>query len=114
MACYQVAGLPTRISNDHVKVKFTYNNKPLTGAVVMLSNGKTSSSHQAVVNSDGWAIFPKVKPGNYRLVFDGPSHETFEIVLEETSGKANSMYVNFYADYCRSILVRGDPRDPEF
>jgi hypothetical protein len=113
--CYQVAGPPTRISNEHLKVKFTYNGKPLAGAVVMLSNPKANVSRQAVVDKDGWATFSKVKPGNYRLIFDGPSHETFEVVLEEkTRDKANSMYVNFYADYCQNILVRGDLKEPEF
>ena len=114
LACYQVAGPPTRISNDHLKVKFTYNSKPLAGAVVMLSNRKANASQQAIVDKAGWATFPKVKPGNYRLIFNGPSHETFEIVLEPPSGNATSMYVYFYADYCQNIQVRTEPKDPEF
>ena len=80
----------------------------------MLSNGKASASRQAVVDKEGWVVFAKVKSGKYRLNFDGPSHETFEIVLERISGKYDSMYVGFYADYCQNILVRGDPSSPEF
>lgn len=83
--------------------------KPLSGATAFLYNRKRSVSLHIKVGEDGWVRFPMTAAGNYSLILDGPSHESFDIVLHSVSENAQAILVSFSKDYCASVSLGKDP-----
>lgn len=88
--------------------------KPLEGAVAFLSNQKRTVSLRVRVGEDGWVRFPKVPGGKYKLVMDGPSHETFDVQLKHSDANAQGALISFSEDYRASVSPGDDPMFYDF
>ncbi len=108
-ACWQVSRPPIKLTNNHINVRFAYVAKPLDGALVLLRNQKHGFSLQIKVEKDGWVRFPAIPAGIYKLIVDGPSHESFDVVLDRSAGNAQAIFISFSEDYCSSVSLRNDP-----
>lgn len=106
--CFQVDERPIKYFGDQLKVNFSYERKPLSGAYISLFNKQTKKVSLATANKQGWASFTNVPGGKYKLTMDGPSHESFDVEFTRTAWTFNSIYINFYADYCHSISIHGE------
>ena len=106
IACWQTGSGPLKINNDCVRARFTYAGKPIPAAFVTLLDRKRGAISTKKVDASGWVFFPHVVPGEYKLVMEGPSHETLEISLSPAVSIKTTAAVNFFADYCmeKSIL----------
>ena len=113
-ACWQTSRPPIKMSNDRISVKFTYEGKPLAGAVAFLSNQKRTVSLHITVDKDGWVRFPKIPSGRYKLVMDGPSHESFDVELTHSDANARGILVAFSEDYCAYVSLGRDPMFYDF
>lgn len=115
-ACWQDSRPPIKVTNDHVSVQFTRHGKPLDDALIMLYNRKLNVVLQIKTDKDGQATFPKTPNGAYKLVMDGPSHESFQVVLDRhgTGGMYQAIYISFSADYCAWVSLRDDPSRFDF
>ena len=105
-ACFQIDSHPIECSGDRLKVNFSYEGKPLSGAFISLLNKRTGSISTAMVDKQGWVSFKDLPSGKYKLVMDGPSHEPFDVEFTRSEGNINSVNILFYADYCHSISIR--------
>ncbi len=104
-ACFQIAQPPIRCSANRLSVNFSYEGKPLSGALVTVYEKHKKSTFHSRVDKDGWITFQDVPTGNYKLIFDGPSHETFDVDFTRLEELSNSIFVRFYADYCQAVSV---------
>jgi len=75
----------------------------------MLYNRKLHVSVQIKADEDGWVRFPRVPAATYRLTIDGPSHESFEVVLNRANANERAIFISFRGDYCDSVSLRNEP-----
>jgi len=106
LACFQVAESPIKYVSKQFAANFSYEGKPLAGASVTLYEKQKKSVIRSEVNPAGWVYFKDVPAGSYKLVFDGPSHEPFDVEFSRGSDVSNSLFISFYADYCHAVTVR--------
>jgi hypothetical protein len=40
---------------------------------------------------------------------DAPAHESFDVLLDRSAGKAQAIFISFSEDYCFSVSLGNDP-----
>lgn len=115
-ACWD-ATKPIDVPAGNAGMRITFEGGPTKFAVVMLRNRQSGESIQSSIDRDGWVKFLKVRRGTYKLVIDGPSHESFDVVAAAPASVQSGstlVYVFFSKDYCAQIRVLEDPTVPTY
>jgi len=105
-ACLQISDSPVTLHNTDIKVHFAYVGKAMAGDPVTLWSRKKGTIARASTDKEGWCVFKDVPPGEYKVILQSPSHETFNVVLDSIGTVKTSMAVHFDTwDYCRSVRI---------
>ncbi|HKO04378.1 MAG TPA: carboxypeptidase-like regulatory domain-containing protein [Candidatus Acidoferrales bacterium] len=108
LACWQVGGPPTKVENNAIKMRLTYDHKPIANSPVLLQLNEKETLARTRTDRDGWFAFRNLAPGEYRVTLLSPSHETFQIVLSPAAEHKTQLSINFYGDWCGDISVIAD------
>ncbi len=104
-ACFQINDSPVTLHNSDLKVHFAYAGKAMTGDAVTLSSRKRGTISRVNTDKEGWCVFKDVPAGEYKVVLQSPSYETFDVLLTPSGNVKTWMAVDFIGDYCRSTRV---------
>src|SRR5260370_38596716 len=78
----------------------------MAGNPVTLGSRKKGTIARVSTDQDGWGIFKDVPPGEYKVILQSPSYETFEVRLDSFGTVKTSMAVHFdTSDYCRTVRI---------
>jgi hypothetical protein len=108
LACFQIGGSPSVLQNKDVKVRFTFDGKPLSNAPVSLWNHKKGTIAKSETASNGWCVFKGIPVGEYKLMLHGPSNESFRIELQRSETDKTAMKVNFVDEWCSQMAIIQD------
>lgn len=115
-ACWE-ATKPIKIPAGDVRVRITFAGEPTKITVVMLRNRQSGESAQFSVDREGWVKFPKALHGEYKLIIDGPSHESFEVIAGPSfpAQHASSLVYFFFSNGgCTQVRILDDHSEPTF
>src|SRR5260370_29729840 len=105
-ACFQIGDSPVTLHNTDIKVYFAYAGKAMAGNPVTLWSRKKGTIARVSTDQDGWGIFKDVPAGEYKVILQSPSYETFEVRLDSFRTVKTSMAVHFdTSDYCRTVRI---------
>jgi len=108
---------PVEIPAGNVRVRITFAAEPAKLAVVMLGNRQSGESAQFSVDRKGWVKFPKALRGEYKLIIDGPSHDSFEVIagpLFPAQRASSLVYFSFSIGGCTQVRILEDHTEPTF
>ena len=106
-ACYQINDSPVILHNTDIKVHFAYIRNAMAGAPVTLWSRKKGMISRANTDKDGWCVFKDVPPGEYKVIQQSPSYESFDVVLDRLGTVKTSMAVHFDTwDYCHTVRIK--------
>src|SRR5258708_32155763 len=104
-ACWQTNESPVKLHNSDIKVHFAYAGKAMAGNPVTLWSRKKGTIARGSTDQDGWGIFKDVPPGEYKVILQSPSYETFEVRLDSFGTVKTSM-----ADSAGLLCIRPGER----
>jgi hypothetical protein len=105
-ACWQTTDSPIKLHNTDIKVHFAYIGKAMPGAPVSLWSRRKGTISRVNTDQDGWVIFKDIPAGEYKVILQSPSYETFDVVLDSIGAVKTSMAVHFDTwDYCRTVRI---------
>ena len=107
LACWQTQDKPHVIENSEISGIFTYQQKPLRGAMLRLEDASGHLVAKWQTDANGAFIFHKTNPGKYRLRMLKPSYESVDVnlLMPQPSRERTSLRINFYADFCQTVKV---------
>ena len=108
LACFQIGGNPSILQNRDVKVRFTFEGKPISNAPVSLWNQKKGTIAKSETDSNGWCVFKGIPSGEYEIKLHRPSHESFRIEVQRSETDKTAMKVNFFGDWCNQVAIIKD------
>jgi hypothetical protein len=108
LACFQVGQAPATLQNKDIKVRFTFDGKPLGGVPVSLWSHKRGTIAKGNTDSNGWFVFKGIPAGDYKVELYSPSRESVSVVLDEAKTTKTAMSVNFFGDWCQQVSIVAD------